>query len=70
MQIWVLTGDRLETAVTVSYSAGHFEGGSHPVSVVQQTTSQHCEDALKRINCWYINYSVIIMSINFTLKVK
>ena len=27
MQVWVLTGDKLETAVNIAHSCGHFKRG-------------------------------------------
>ncbi|KAM7542982.1 hypothetical protein Aperf_G00000004967 [Anoplocephala perfoliata] len=46
IQVWVLTGDKEETAVNVSYSAGHFSPGLPTVRVTQQSNLRQCIDTI------------------------
>lgn len=46
MQVWVLTGDKEETAVNISFSAGHFAPGLPTVRVTQQENLRECTDAV------------------------
>uniref|UniRef100_T1J4S5 Phospholipid-transporting ATPase n=1 Tax=Strigamia maritima TaxID=126957 RepID=T1J4S5_STRMM len=46
MKIWVLTGDKLETAVNISYSCGHFKRCMTQFSVIDQKSVEECEVAL------------------------
>ena len=36
-QIWVLTGDKLETAVNIAYSCGHFKRAMELLELSHQT---------------------------------
>ncbi|XP_014664546.1 PREDICTED: probable phospholipid-transporting ATPase IF isoform X3 [Priapulus caudatus] len=53
IKVWVLTGDKMETAVNISHSCGHFKRGMHELHLVQQKNKQQCErtitDLLKEI---------------------
>ena len=44
--MWVLTGDKEETAVNISYSAGHFAPGLPTVRVTRQNNLKDCVDAV------------------------
>ncbi|CDI97044.1 phospholipid transporting ATPase IF [Echinococcus multilocularis] len=46
IQVWVLTGDKEETAVNISFSAGHFAPGLPTVRVTQQNSLRECIDAI------------------------
>ncbi|VDL57242.1 unnamed protein product [Hymenolepis diminuta] len=46
IQIWILTGDKEETAVNISYSAGHFAPGLPTVRVTQQNSLRECIDTI------------------------
>ncbi|TGZ70327.1 hypothetical protein CRM22_003260 [Opisthorchis felineus] len=46
IQVWVLTGDKEETAVNISYSAGHFFVGMSEVRITRHTSLRSCLDAL------------------------
>ncbi|KAL5963623.1 putative phospholipid-transporting ATPase 8 [Taenia solium] len=47
IQIWVLTGDKEETAVNVSFLAGHFNPGLSTVHVTKQNNLLECSIALE-----------------------
>lgn len=46
IQIWVLTGDKEETAVNISYAAGHFNHEMEPISVTKRASSEECGQTL------------------------
>ncbi|VDK36493.1 unnamed protein product [Taenia asiatica] len=46
IQVWILTGDKEETAVNISFSAGHFAPGLPTVRVTQQDSLRECIDAV------------------------
>ncbi|VDO06441.1 unnamed protein product [Rodentolepis nana] len=46
IQIWILTGDKEETAVNISYSAGHFTPGLPTVRVTQQNSLRECIETI------------------------
>lgn len=48
IQVWVLTGDKEETAVNISYSAGHFNHSMEPISVTKQKSSNECGQTLSQ----------------------
>jgi len=48
-QIWVLTGDKEETAVNISYSAGHFRQGMAELRLTQQRDSVLCAEHICRL---------------------
>ena len=41
-QVWVLTGDKQETAVNISYSAGHFKRDMIALELTKQQTTEAC----------------------------
>nr|XP_006825887.1 PREDICTED: LOW QUALITY PROTEIN: probable phospholipid-transporting ATPase IF-like [Saccoglossus kowalevskii] len=45
-KVWVLTGDKQETAVNISYSCGHFKLGMSEMYLVKQTSPEQCLDTL------------------------
>ncbi len=49
LQVWVLTGDKEETAVNISYSAGHFHRGMLELRLTRQTTQESCEAQLSEL---------------------
>eukprot|EP00058_Branchiostoma_floridae_P020846 XP_002606336.1 hypothetical protein BRAFLDRAFT_67579 [Branchiostoma floridae] len=53
VKVWVLTGDKQETAVNISHSCTHFQRGMSELYLVQQKTMQQCAETimqhLKRI---------------------
>ncbi|CAH1780605.1 unnamed protein product, partial [Owenia fusiformis] len=46
IKIWVLTGDKEETAVNISYSAGHFFQGVVELPITRQTSSEMCGNTI------------------------
>ncbi|VDM32750.1 unnamed protein product [Hydatigera taeniaeformis] len=46
IQVWVLTGDKEETAVNISFSAGHFAPGLPTVRVTQKDSLRECIEAV------------------------
>ena len=47
-KVWVLTGDKEETAVNISYSAGHFKKGMVELRLTGVTDTQECEEKLRK----------------------
>ncbi|TNN09740.1 putative phospholipid-transporting ATPase IF isoform 2 [Schistosoma japonicum] len=47
IKIWVLTGDKEETAVNISYSAGHFYPGMQEIRITNFTDTVKCGSFLK-----------------------
>ncbi len=54
LQVWVLTGDKEETAVNISYSAGHFNADMIEVRLTKQRNAKECEETLKNIDNVYV----------------
>lgn len=50
IQVWVLTGDKEETAVNISYSTGHFQHDMTPLSLTKQSSSDECRMTLENFN--------------------
>lgn len=48
IKVWVLTGDKEETAVNISYSAGHFKQGMTELRLTKITDSIECAEAVRR----------------------
>ena len=46
IQVWVLTGDKVETAVNISYSAGHFYQGILELRLTRVKNKDDCEEIL------------------------
>ena len=42
-QVWILTGDKEETAVNISYSAGHFLEGMTELRITQLRSTSDCD---------------------------
>ncbi|XP_060071091.1 phospholipid-transporting ATPase IF-like [Ylistrum balloti] len=49
IKVWVLTGDKEETAVNISYSAGHFKQGFAELRVTQMASSLQCSEVMARL---------------------
>ncbi|KAJ7992869.1 hypothetical protein DPEC_G00266530 [Dallia pectoralis] len=47
IKVWVLTGDKHETAVSVSLSCGHFHRTMNILELVQQKTDSECAEQLR-----------------------
>ena len=43
-QVWVLTGDKEETAVNISHSAGHFDSSMVELRITQLQSSLQCAE--------------------------
>ncbi|XP_071160148.1 phospholipid-transporting ATPase IF-like isoform X4 [Mytilus edulis] len=48
IKVWVLTGDKEETAVNISHSAGHFKQGMTKFKLTQITDSIECAEAVRK----------------------
>ncbi|KAL5004459.1 hypothetical protein ScPMuIL_017915 [Solemya velum] len=48
IKVWVLTGDKEETAVNISFSAGHFKQGMVELHLTKVTTSIDCADEIRK----------------------
>ena len=44
MQIWILTGDKLETAVNIAYSCGHFKRSIDLLELKTENESEFLEN--------------------------
>ncbi|KAG1676697.1 putative phospholipid-transporting ATPase IF [Nymphon striatum] len=49
IKIWILTGDKQETAVNISHSCGHFKPTMIQIKVTQQKSSEDCGHNLAKI---------------------
>ncbi|XP_018422565.1 PREDICTED: probable phospholipid-transporting ATPase IF isoform X3 [Nanorana parkeri] len=49
IKVWVLTGDKHETAVSVSLSCGHFHRTMNILELVQQKSDQDCAEQLRQL---------------------
>ncbi|XP_029542130.2 phospholipid-transporting ATPase IF-like isoform X2 [Oncorhynchus nerka] len=49
IKVWVLTGDKHETAVSVSLSCGHFHRAMNILELVQQTSDNECAEQLRQL---------------------
>ncbi|XP_066503233.1 phospholipid-transporting ATPase IF-like isoform X1 [Hoplias malabaricus] len=49
IKVWVLTGDKHETAVSVSLSCGHFHRTMNVLELVQQKSDHECAEQLRRL---------------------
>ena len=47
IKVWVLTGDKHETAVSVSLSCGHFHRTMNILELLQQRTDNECAEQLR-----------------------
>ncbi|THD24932.1 Phospholipid-transporting ATPase [Fasciola hepatica] len=46
IQVWILTGDKEETAVNISYSAGHFFPGINEARITKQENFSQCSQVI------------------------
>ncbi|XP_063979096.1 phospholipid-transporting ATPase IF isoform X2 [Diachasmimorpha longicaudata] len=46
IKVWVLTGDKAETAENIAFSCGHFKSGTDVLKLMGKTTIQHCFSTL------------------------
>ncbi|TSK53788.1 putative phospholipid-transporting ATPase IF [Bagarius yarrelli] len=49
IKVWVLTGDKHETAVSVSLSCGHFHRTMNILELIQQRSDHECAEQLRRL---------------------
>ncbi|XP_034035363.1 probable phospholipid-transporting ATPase IF isoform X1 [Thalassophryne amazonica] len=49
IKVWVLTGDKHETAVSVSLSCGHFHRTMNILELLQQHSDNECAEQLRRL---------------------
>ncbi|XP_046654968.1 phospholipid-transporting ATPase IF-like [Daphnia pulicaria] len=49
IKVWVLTGDKLETAINIAYSCGHFKRGMQLLTLTAQTSPAECQETLWRL---------------------
>ncbi|XP_077987286.1 phospholipid-transporting ATPase IF-like isoform X2 [Glandiceps talaboti] len=47
IRVWVLTGDKQETAINISHSCGHFQRGMSEMYLVAQESTEQCLDTLQ-----------------------
>ncbi|XP_027044475.1 probable phospholipid-transporting ATPase IF [Pocillopora damicornis] len=46
IKVWVLTGDKQETAVNISHSCGHFKAGMEMMFVTKKQSERECQEEL------------------------
>uniref|UniRef100_A0A7N6FID4 Phospholipid-transporting ATPase n=1 Tax=Anabas testudineus TaxID=64144 RepID=A0A7N6FID4_ANATE len=65
IKVWVLTGDKHETAVSVSLSCGHFHRTMNILELLQQRSDNECAEQLRRLSrvCVYPVLSLLIFSL-------
>ena len=49
IKVWVLTGDKLETAINIAYSCGHFKRGMQLLTLTHQSSPAECQETLWRL---------------------
>lgn len=49
IKVWVLTGDKHETAVSVSLSCGHFHRTMNILELVNQKSDGECAEQLRQL---------------------
>ncbi|XP_053404518.1 phospholipid-transporting ATPase IF-like isoform X2 [Mercenaria mercenaria] len=48
IKVWVLTGDKEETAINISHSAGHFSCEMNELKITQQQSSLDCAELIRK----------------------
>ncbi|RZF38274.1 hypothetical protein LSTR_LSTR008997 [Laodelphax striatellus] len=72
MKVWILTGDKVETAKSISYSCGHFEETNDLLALTNPSSTDHClqqlEEARNKIatNCRKC-YALLVDGFTFTI---
>lgn len=57
IKVWVLTGDKHETAVSVSLSCGHFHRTMNILELINQKSDSQCAEQLRQLaRRWECNY--------------
>ena len=49
MQVWVLTGDKLETAVNISFSCGHFKRSMIPLELTGAANEEIASELMQGV---------------------
>uniref|UniRef100_A0AAQ4P165 Phospholipid-transporting ATPase n=1 Tax=Gasterosteus aculeatus aculeatus TaxID=481459 RepID=A0AAQ4P165_GASAC len=62
IKVWVLTGDKHETAVSVSLSCGHFHRTMNILELLQQRSDNDCAEQLRRL--FGFNWTLFLSRIN------
>ena len=57
-----MTGDKLETAINIAYSCGHFKRGMQLLTLTAQTSPAECQETL-----WRLRYEYLIICCAFLL---
>ena len=60
IKVWVLTGDKEETAVNISYSAGLFHPKMREIRITQQQSVQQCGNTVATLVERYSDYCSVI----------
>ena len=66
IQVWVLTGDKEETAVNISFSAGHITPDMVMLSLTKQSTWQDCESTLTNVCKKWVSF---LLNLNFIIYI-
>ena len=48
--MWILTGDKEETAEQISYAAGHFDHDMTVLNLTKKSNSDECKETLDNFN--------------------
>ena len=68
MKVWVLTGDKLETALNISHSCGHFKQGMEIMSITQELNEEDIKGVIEECKkMWVVFHSKINLSKKLSL---
>ncbi|CAG5136603.1 unnamed protein product, partial [Candidula unifasciata] len=67
--VWVLTGDKEETAVNISHAAGHFTSDMHELRLTRVANEEDCEPQMQELMS-HVDFALIIdgQSLAYAMK--
>uniref|UniRef100_A0A672IM61 Phospholipid-transporting ATPase n=1 Tax=Salarias fasciatus TaxID=181472 RepID=A0A672IM61_SALFA len=70
IKVWVLTGDKHETAVSVSLSCGHFHRTMNILELLQQRSDNECAEQLRRLEDHVIQHGLVVDGASLSLALR
>ncbi|XP_067851314.1 phospholipid-transporting ATPase IF isoform X2 [Heptranchias perlo] len=75
IKIWVLTGDKQETAISVSLSSGHFHRAMNILKLTDQKSDSECAEQLRRLDRrikadHVIQHGLVVDGISLTIALR
>uniref|UniRef100_A0A7N8X4U9 Phospholipid-transporting ATPase n=1 Tax=Mastacembelus armatus TaxID=205130 RepID=A0A7N8X4U9_9TELE len=70
IKVWVLTGDKHETAVSVSLSCGHFHRTMNILELLQQRSDNECAEQLGRLEDHVIQHGLVVDGASLSLALR